>query len=71
MSSGRIVPVQPAAMPSGSRITQISQVSRRGRRNAPVKNSRSRCRDTAATKISAAQWWIWRISKPPRTSKLR
>ena len=25
----------------------------------------------AATKTSAAQWWIWRMTKPARTSKLR
>ena len=24
----------------------------------------------AAMNRSAAQWWIWRISSPPRTSKL-
>jgi hypothetical protein len=71
MSSGKIVPVQPAAMPSASSVTQISQVSLRGRRNAPLKNSRSNTRHTAAAKIRAAQWWICRISNPPRTSKLR
>ncbi len=54
MSSGKMVPVHPAAMPSTSRVTQVSQFSLRGRRNAPVKNSRSSCRHTAATKISAA-----------------
>ena len=70
MSFGRIPPVHPTAMPRTSRLTQISQFSPRGRRNAPVKNSRSNCRHTAATKISAAQWWICRISSPPRTSKL-
>ena len=70
MSSGKIVPVHPTAMPSRSRVTQISQCSLRGRRNAAVKYSRSSCTQTAATKISAAQWWICRISSPPRTSKL-
>jgi hypothetical protein len=70
MSSGKIEPVQPAAMPRMSRVTQTSHLSPRGPRNAPVKNSRSSCRHTAATKISAAQWWICRISNPPRTSKV-
>ncbi len=36
-SSGRMVPDTPAAMPSTSRVTQISQSSPRRLRNAPVK----------------------------------
>jgi len=28
------------------------------------------CTAMAATNRFAAQWWIWRISSPPRTSKL-
>ncbi len=24
----------------------------------------------AAMKMSAAQWWVWRTSRPPRTSQL-
>ena len=36
-SSGRMVPDRPATMPSTSRVTQISQFSQRGLRNAPVK----------------------------------
>ena len=28
------------------------------------------CAKIAAMNRSAAQWWIWRISRPPRTSKL-
>ncbi len=58
-------------MPSVSKTTQISQFSPRGRRNAAVKNRRMRRKQTAAMKISAAQWWICRISNPARTSKLR
>ena len=52
-----------------SRRTPITQLSSRGLRNAPVKNTRSMCTTIAATKSSAAQWWIWRMSRPPRTSK--
>jgi hypothetical protein len=43
----------------------------RGLRKAPVKKIRSRCSVIAATKTSAAQWWVWRINRPPRTSKDR
>ena len=50
--------------------TPISQFSSRGLRKAPVKNTRSMCTIIAATNSIAAQWWIWRISRPPRTSKL-
>ena len=46
------------------------QLISRGLRNAPVKKMRHRCTPIAATKISAAQWWICRMSRPPRTSKL-
>ncbi len=48
----------------------ITQLSSRGLRNAPVKNIRSACTAIAATNSSAAQWWICRMSSPPRTSKL-
>ena len=47
----------------------IIQLSSRGLRNAPVKKTRIRCTNIAATKSIAAQWCIWRISRPPRTSK--
>ena len=47
----------------------MSQLSSRGLRNAPVKKMRNRWTEIAATKSSAAQWWIWRISSPPRMSK--
>ena len=45
------------------------QLVSRGLRKAPVKNTRHMCTIIAATKISAAQWWIWRMIRPPRTSK--
>jgi hypothetical protein len=48
----------------------ISQLTSRGLRYAPVKKIRSMCAMIAATNRSAAQWWICRISSPPRTSKL-
>ncbi len=44
------------------------QLSSRGLRNAPVKNTRIMCVTIDAMKISAAQWWICRMSRPPRTS---
>ena len=50
--------------------TPMSQLISRGLRNAPVKNTRSRWHTIAATNRIAAQWWICRISSPPRTSKL-
>ena len=57
-------------MASSSRVTPIIQFSSRGRRNAPVKKIRARWAVMAATNSSAAQWWIWRITRPARTSKL-
>ena len=50
-------------------MTPMSQFVSRGLRKAPVKNTRHMCTIIAATKISAAQWWICRMSSPPRTSK--
>ena len=44
------------------------QLISRGRRNAPVKKMRSRWTTIAATNSSAAQWWICRMTRPPRTS---
>ncbi len=57
-------------MPSVSSTIPISQLTSRGLRYAPVKKIRSMCAKIAAMNRSAAQWWIWRISRPPRTSKL-
>ena len=51
-------------------MTPIIQLSSRGRRNAPVKKMRMRCTTMAAMNSSAAQWWIWRMTSPARTSKL-
>ena len=45
------------------------QLSSRGLRNAPVKNTRNMWISIAAMNSSAAQWWIWRMTRPPRTSK--
>jgi hypothetical protein len=39
-------------------------------RKAPVKNTRIRCTTIEAMNSSADQWWICRMSRPPRTSKL-
>ena len=47
----------------------MCQLMVRGLRNAPVKNTRNMCTQIEATNSSAAQWWICRISRPPRTSK--
>ena len=46
------------------------QFSSRGLRKAPVKKTRSMWTVIAATNSMAAQWWIWRTSRPPRMSKL-
>ena len=45
------------------------QLSSRGLRKAPVKKMRAMCTMIEPMKMSAAQWCIWRISRPPRTSK--
>ncbi len=57
-------------MASTRRVTPIIQFSSRGLRKAPVKNTRHMWVMRAATKSSAAQWWIWRITSPARTSQL-
>ncbi len=57
-------------MPSISRLQPNTQLSSRGLRKAPVKNTRIMCTSMPVMKTSAAQWWICRISSPPRTSKL-
>ncbi len=69
-SSGREYPVKPLPMASRSRVTPTIQLISRGRRNAPVKNTRHRCTTMAATNTRAAQWWIWRMTSPARTLKL-
>src|SRR5215469_1527228 len=57
-------------MPSGSRVTQISQSDSARPENRRRKNTRSSRRHIAATNTSADQWCTCRISSPPRTSKL-
>ena len=47
----------------------MCQLIVRGLRNAPVKKTRNMCTTIDVVNSSAAQWWIWRISSPPRTSK--
>ena len=69
-SSGSEYPVKPLKMASRRSVSPIIQLISRGLRNAPVKNTRSRCTTMAATNTSAAQWCIWRMTSPARTSKL-
>ena len=47
----------------------MTQLSSRGLRNAPVKNTRIMWTLMATMNISAAQWWICRMMSPPRMSK--
>jgi hypothetical protein len=53
-----------------SRVQPMIQLISRGRRKAPVKNTRQACTASDARNSRAAQWWIWRITRPARTSKL-
>lgn len=55
-------------MPRKNSRKPNSQLISRGLRNAPVKNTRIMCTNMLTRKISAAQWWICRMSRPPRTS---
>jgi hypothetical protein len=43
---------------SGSNVQPTIQLISRGRRKAPVKNTRARCTVMAARNSRAAQWWI-------------
>jgi hypothetical protein len=54
-------------MASVSSVTPTIQLSSRGLRNAPVKNTRAMCTAIDPTNTSAAQWCIWRMSRPVRT----
>ena len=54
-----------------SSVVPMVQLSSRGLRKAPVKNTRPMCKTMAPTKMSQAQWCIWRIKRPPRTAKDR
>ena len=62
--------MNPVNMPSTNSRKPNSQLISRGLRYAPVKNTRNMCTNMPARKITAAQWWICRTSRPPRTSKL-
>ena len=57
-------------MPSVNSTIPMSQFSSRGLRYAPVKKILIMWAKIAAMNRSAAQWWICRMSRPPRTSKL-
>ena len=56
-------------MPSSSMVTPTSQLNSRGLRNAPVKNTRAMWTAIEPKKMSADQWWAWRINSPDFTSK--
>ena len=49
-------------------MVPMTQLISRGLRNAPVKNTRNMWTVTATMNNRAAQWWIWRMRRPPRTS---
>ena len=53
--------MKPVNDASASIENPIIQLISRGRRNAPVKKMRPMWTKIAATKHTAAQWWIWRI----------
>ena len=61
--------MKPSTMASIDRSVPITQLISRGLRNAPVKNTRNMCTMIDTMNSSAAQWWIWRMTRPPRTSK--
>ena len=63
--------MKPLAIANSSIVTPTNQLISRGRRKAPVKKMRHRCVTMAARNTSAAQWWICRMTRPARTSKLR
>ena len=60
--------MSPATSASSSKPNPTSQLISRGRRNAPVKKIRQTWTTIAATNTTAVQWWIWRMSRPARTS---
>ena len=62
--------MNPFAIASSSIVRPMIQLASRGLLNAPVKKMRMRWATLAPTNTSAAQWWIWRITSPARTSKL-
>ena len=68
-SSGSEYPMNPSKMARMSIRRPMVQLSSRGLRNAPVKKMRAMWTMIDPVKMSAAQWCIWRMSIPPRTSK--
>ena len=48
----------------------MTQLTSRGRRNAPVKNVRNMWIVSASMNSSADQWCTWRTNRPPRTSNV-
>ena len=58
-------------MASVSKVTPMTQLISRGRRNAPVKKTRHMWNAIAARNMRAAQWWAWRMTRPARTLKER
>lgn len=55
-------------MASRASTEPMTQLISRGLRKAPVKKTRNMCTTIATTNISAAQWWIWRMIRPPLMS---
>ena len=68
-SSGNEYPMNPSRMARISMMVPMTQLSSRGLRKAPVKKTRAMWTTMEPTKMSAAQWCIWRTSSPPRTPK--
>ena len=61
--------MKPSKMARISIVMPMSQFSSRGLRKAPVKKMRAMWTMIDPVKMSAAQWCIWRMRRPPRTSK--
>jgi hypothetical protein len=55
-------------MASSARTVPMTQLISRGLRKAPVKKTRNMCTVRATMNINAAQWWIWRMIRPPLMS---
>ena len=60
--------MKPSAMARIHSTKPKTQLSSRGLRKAPVKNTRAMCSMIEATNSRAAQWWICRTKSPPRMS---
>src|ERR1700689_4069619 len=57
--------MKPSRMARISMVVPMTQFSSRGLRNAPVKKMRAIWTMIEPGKMSAAQWCIWRITRPP------